>query len=105
MITKQMKELYEQNKKRDNDNPDAVKDMWKKQITVLCASLPDTIEYLKNASPDEISYVAEVFDDVSAYWQSPELVRAMEEAVDRCPDDLKKLLQVDLKYATEALKT
>lgn len=39
-----MKELYEQNKKRDNDNADAVKDMWKKQITVLCASLPDTIE-------------------------------------------------------------
>lgn len=48
--------------------------------------------------------MAEVFEDVSAYCQSQELVRAMEEAVDRCPDDLRNLLQVDLKYVKEALK-
>lgn len=104
MIDKQMKILFEQNKKRDEENPKEIEGMWNKEIKVLTSSLPDTIDYLKKASPEELFYVAEVFDDVSEYWQSPELVSVMEDAVSRCPDRIRNVIQVDIKYAKEALK-
>lgn len=104
MINKQMKELYEQNKARDENDPDALEEMWDKQIEVLTANLDDTIEYLKAAAPEELRYVTEVFEDVSAYWQSEELVKAMEDSVNRLPEEEKRLSQVDVYYAKEALK-
>lgn len=104
MITKQMKELYEQNKVRDNYNPAVVQEMWDKQIKVLCANLDDTIAYLKIATQEEIHYLTEVFEDVSEYWQSEELVQAMEDAVNRCDEHERKLSQVDLYYARKVLK-
>lgn len=104
MINDQMKILFEQNKARDDENPAEVEGIWEREKTVLCASLEDTIDYLKSASPEELFYVSEVFDDISEYWQSEELVEVMQEAVDRCPKSMRNILQVDVDFAKKALR-
>lgn len=100
-----MRELYEQNKVRDDFDPVAIQNMWNKQIEVLCMNLDDTIAYLKIAKPEELHYLTEIFEDVSRYWKSEELVKAMEEAVGRCSEEEQKLSQVDLYYARKALES
>lgn len=104
MINDQMKILFEQNKARDDENPAEVEGIWEREKTVLCSSLDDTIAYLKSASPEELFYVSEVFDDISEYWQSEELVQVMQEAINRCPKSMKDILQVNVDFARKALK-
>lgn len=104
MINKQMRELYEQNKVRDEEDPSAVQKMWDKQIEVLCANLEDTIEYLKTAPEEELFYVGEVFEDIASYWQSEELIKVMEDAANRCSKELRDSLYIDIKYAKMEMK-
>lgn len=104
MINDQMKILFEQNKARDDENPAEVEGIWEREKTVLCSSLDDTIAYLKSASPEELFYVSEVFDDISEYWQSEKLIKVMEDAVERCDGEIKETLQTNLYFAKKALK-
>lgn len=104
MINDQMKILFEQNKARDDEYPAEVEGIWEREKTVLCSSLEDAIAYLKEATPEELFYVSEVFDDISEYWQSEKLVDVMQEAADRCEGEIKETLQMNVDFARRALK-
>lgn len=99
-----MKVLYEQNKKLDPNDIDGVLAMFEKEKTVLCANLEDTIAYLRKATPDELYYVCEVWDDISYYWKSERLIEVMQECTNRCEGEVKESLEMSLFYAKRAMK-
>lgn len=104
MINKQMKLLIEQNKKIDPNDDAAVIDLYKKKTEVLCANLDDTIAYIDSATPDELYYVSEVYDEISAYWKSERLLKAMVDSAERCPKELRDDIMIDIDFARKAMK-
>lgn len=103
MIDKQMKALYEQNRIRDENDTEEIISLHKKEITVLCANLDDTIEYLTRITPKELFYISEVFDEVSHYWKSDKLIKAMENSANKCHGKLKEDVLMDVDFARKAM--
>lgn len=99
-----MKMLFEENKKRDDWDPVMVDAIQKKEKEVLCANLDDTIAYIDSATPDELYYVSEVYDEISAYWKSERLLKAMVDSAERCTGRLKKSILIDIDFARKAMK-
>lgn len=104
MIDKQMKMLVEQSKKTDPNDDSAILDLYKKKTEVLCANLDDTIAYINSATPDELYYVSEVYDEISAYWKSERLIKAMVDSAERCPKEARDDIMLDINFAKKAMK-
>ena len=103
MISKQMKELVEQKKTIDPHFPDDVESNWSKMIEVMTTNLEWTISYIDSASEEEIYFSSEVWDDISEFWRSPELIAAMERAKERFPS-IASEIEIALSYARMAIK-
>ena len=98
-----MKELIDVLKTIDMNDHIAVHNIWDKEIEVLTFSLEDTIAYLDTASEEEIYWCSEVWDDVQKHFKSANLISAMERCKDKYPN-IANDLEVDIKYAIEAMK-
>ena len=103
MINKQMKELVEQKKTIDPHYSDDVEKNWSKMIEVMTTNLEWTIFYIDSASEEEIYFSSEVWDQISEYWRSPELIAAMERAKERFPS-IASEIEIDLSCARVAIK-
>lgn len=103
MINKQMKELVEQKKTIDPHYDDDVEKNWSKMIEAMTTNLEWTISYIDSASEEEIYFSSEVWDQISEYWRSPELIAAMKRAKERFPS-IASELEIDLSYARMAIK-
>lgn len=102
MIEKKMKELVEQKKSIDPHYSDDVEANWSKIIEVMTKNLEWTISYIDSAPEEEIYFSSEVWDQISEYWRSPELIAAMERAKKRFPS-IASELEIDLSYARTAV--
>ena len=103
MISKHMKELVEQKKAIDPHYSDDVESNWAKMVEVMTANLEWTISYIDSASEEEIYFSSEVWDQISEFWRSEELIAAMERAKGRFPS-IASELEIDISYARTALK-
>ena len=97
-----MKELIEKRKLVDAQDSEGTDYYWKLELEVLEVSLDETIEYINTAPEDEISWCAEVWEDLSSFWKSQKLIDAMENCQKRFPN-IAKDIQVDINFAKEAL--
>ena len=97
-----MKELIEKRKTIDPQDDEGTNLYWKLELEVLQVSLEATIEYLNTASEDEIYWCAEVWEDLSSFWKSNELIEAMENCLKRFPA-IAKDIQIDIDYAKKAI--
>lgn len=102
MINKQMKELIEARKQINIYDSEEAHKYWDLELDVLEVSLEATIGYINTASEDEICWCAEVWEDLSAYWKSQQLIEAMENCQKRYPHIAKKI-QVDIDFAKKAI--
>ena len=102
MIHKQMKELIEKRKLVEPQDGEGTDYYWKLELEVLEVSLETTIEYINTASEDEIYWCSEVWEDLSTFWKSKQLIEAMENCQKRYPNIAKKI-QVDIDFAKKAL--
>ena len=102
MIHKQMKELIEKRKLVEPQDGEGTDYYWKLELEVLEVSLETTIEYINTASEDEIYWCSEVWEDLSTFWKSQQLIEAMENCQKRYPNIAKKI-QVDIDFAKKAL--
>ncbi len=103
MITKQMKQLIEARKKVEAQDDEGTKEYWDKEIEVLEQSLDWTIDYLKNASEDEIDWSTEVWDDISEFYCSKKLVDTFKYCREKYPK-IRKSLDMGVYYAEEMTK-
>ncbi len=103
MITKQMKQLIEARKKVETQDDEGTKEYWDKEIEVLEQSLDWTIDYLKNASEDEIYWSTEIWDDISEYFCSKKLIDTFKYCEKKCHVD-KERLRISVYYAEEMTK-
>lgn len=103
MISKQMKQLIEARKKVSPQDDEGTKEYWDKEIEVLEQSLDWTIDYLKNASEDEIDWSTEVWDDISEFYSSKKLVDTFKYCREKHPK-IRKDLDMAVYYAEEMTK-
>lgn len=99
MNTKKIKQLIEERDRIDPQNDILAEENQKKVFDILKVNLNDTIEYLDNCTSRELFWVSELFDDLSEYFKSKELIECMERNSKRTGIDCK----LDIYYAKEAL--
>lgn len=96
--------LIEMEKNTDPHAYEDIQKIWDKEVEILTFSLDETINFLDNLEDEEdMSFVAEVWDDISDYWKSEKLIECMERCILRFPN-ISKSLEVDLRYARKALE-
>lgn len=103
MITKQMHELINKRKNTNGNMSWLIEEIWKQELEVLTISLNETINYLNNAPKEEIEWNSEIWEELSAFWKSKELVEVMKGLMRKFPE-LKQSIECDVKYAEEALQ-
>ena len=103
MISKQMQALVKEKKAIDPHYDEAIEKNWRMMSELLCANLQWTIAYLDNASEEEIHLCSEVWEDISTYWKSPELIAAMERCKERFPAIVNDL-DLEIRYAKIAMQ-
>ncbi len=102
MINKQMKELIGKRKLVHPQDDESTKYYWKLELEVMEVSLEATIEYINNASEEEIYWCSETWEDLSSFWKSQPLIEAMENCQKKYPN-ISKDIQVDIDFAKKAL--
>lgn len=86
MINKQMTKLIESRIKADPYNHVEIESIWEKEIEVLTFSLDETIKFLETSTVDEIIWSSEVWEDISMFFKSSELIEAMEKVLEKHPE-------------------
>lgn len=97
-----LKQLVDEVKKIEKTEPEN-EILWKinydKRLTELSKDLGETIGYLDTCSKEELTWMSEVFEELTEHFQSPELVECVERNIDRFPDeDLQNELKTELNY-------
>ncbi|MCR4661945.1 MAG: hypothetical protein K5765_08135 [Clostridia bacterium] len=103
MINTQMRDLINSRKALDPNYGEGIQAYWDKELEVLKVSLEETINYINTAPKEEICFCSEIWEDLSEYWQSKELINAMENCKKRLPE-IADDISVDIEYAKKALK-
>ena len=63
----------------------------KPEIALFTRSLHETVQFLDNeCTADQLSWMSEVFEEISAKLQSWEFIDALKRAADRFPEECKK---------------
>lgn len=100
MNTEKLRELIDRYSIADAENDIESNYFWKESFKILSTDLKETITYLDSISSDELQLVKEIFDDLSEYFKSHELIECMERNAIRAGVDCA----IDIEYAKEALK-
>ena len=101
MVIDDMKKMMEDYKHIDFNFEDDLKDFLKKEISILTKSLEETIFFLDNADEETIRVSCTIWDDISTYFKSNELIEAMERCVHRFPK-YEKILSINLEDAKKS---
>ncbi len=103
MIKKQMKLLVEKRKNIDPQNELLIQNCWDEELSVLCKSLENTSNYLKEAPEEEILWLSELFDDLVIHFNSIELIKIYKQLQIKFPH-IAKDIAIDIKSAEKELK-
>lgn len=98
-------ELERKNHLDELPNYEEVSLAIKPEIELFSRSLRDTIEFLDNdCTADQLSWMSEVFEEISAKLQSWEFIDALRRCADKYPEECKKYSIIDfIEYAIGAL--
>lgn len=100
MNVKRLKELVEENRIVDPQNDVIQNQIIKEMEAILSLDLEETLNYLDNASDNEIEYISQTYEQLSCVFNSSELINCMQRNAIRTGVDC----DVDIKYAIKALK-
>lgn len=87
---------------RKNLHPDdpRIADKWEEITSIFIQSEDDTIEYLERCSQEELYWISEVFDDISAQLQSLRFIECIEKLPGKYPElDLEQ----DIGWAKQSM--
>jgi hypothetical protein len=84
------------------DDDSSIEKYWKEISEMLSVNVDETIDFLDKCTIEEIYWISEVFDDISAQFQSQSFIEFLELLQTRYPliD-----LSIDIECAKKALKT
>lgn len=85
-ISDQIKENLEDRRKLNPNDDFGIERNWEKLTNILSENEDETINYLKNCSKEEVSWISEVFDDVSEKLQSKKFIACLRELDQEFPD-------------------
>ena len=72
---------------------------WNELIEMLAEKEFETIKLIKSATKDEIDYISEVMEEVSAKLNSNQYISTLKEISDKYPEsDLKYIIERSIKY-------
>ena len=95
-----LKELIKERDLIDGQNDILVEQSHNKQFAILTNNLQETINFLNTCSSEEFYWVSELFERLSEYFVSQELIDCMERNAKRTDVDCS----IDIEHAKEALK-
>lgn len=99
MNVNKLKELLKERILIDAQNDVLIKENWESQFSILTENLNGTIKFLDSCSKEEFYWVSELFEELSEYFKSKELIDCMERNAKRTGEDCS----MDIKYAKDAL--
>lgn len=99
MNVSKLKELLKERALIDAQNDVLTKNNWDTQLKILTKNLDETISFLNFCSKEELYWISELFEELSEYFKSQELIYCMERNAKRTGVDCS----LDIKYAKDAL--
>lgn len=95
MVKILMDEIIIERKKKHMEDDYGIQECWNKMIAVLSQDVYETIAYLESCSEDQMYYVSEVLEDVSAKLQSKDYILCLRKLDEKFPD-LQMTEDIDL---------
>lgn len=95
MNVERLRELIDRYAIADVENDIESDYFWKESFKILSINLNETIAYLDSINAEDLFYIRSIFDDLSEYFKSIELVECMERNAKRTGVDCA----VDIEYA------
>lgn len=77
-----------------------IMDKWDELTAVFVESKEDTIAYLNHCNKENLYWIAEIFDDISAQLQSTEFIECIEQLGEKYPD---LDLETDISFAKQMM--
>lgn len=94
-----VKELIQERSKMDPQNDVLAGQNQEQLLEIFKINLTEDIEFLNSCSAEELYWISEIFDDLSEYFQSSELIECMERNAIRTGVDCS----IDIEYAKKAM--
>ena len=77
---------------------------WENLSDYLSEDIASSIAYLETeATPDEIYWISEVFEDIAAKTHSQEFIAALHRIHDKMPEEVKKSIEIDIESAERSV--
>ena len=99
MNVDKVKELILERSKMDPQNDILAGQNQEQLFGIFKVNLNECIEFLDSCSAEELYWISEIFDDLSEYFQSSDLIECMERNAARTGVDCS----IDIEYAKKAL--
>lgn len=99
MNAERLRELIDRYAIADIENDIESDYFWKESFKILSINLNETITYLDSINAEDLFYIRSIFDDLSDYFQSSELIECMERNAIRTGVNCS----VDIEYAKKAM--
>ena len=99
MNVDKVKELIQKRSKMDPQNDVLASQNQEQLLEIFKNNLTDSMEFLDSCSVEELYWISEIFDDLSEYFQSSELIECMERNAIRTGVDCS----VDIEYAKKTM--
>lgn len=97
---KEVEKLIEERKKIHPDDPSII-DKWCELTKIFVKNEEDTLIYLNNCSKEEITWISEIFEDISEQLQSWGFIKCIEQLANKYSDlDLEQ----DIFYAKKQMR-
>ncbi len=99
MNEKLIKKIIQEKKEIDPQNDILLNEKYEELLQIFKENLYESMNYLNTCSSDEFYWISELFEDLSAYFKSQELIDCMEQNSKRtCVD-----CSININYAKDAL--
>ena len=99
MNVNKLKELIKERELIDAQNDVLTEQNHDEQFKLLSVNLYETINFLNNCLPEELYWISELFERLSEYFKSMELINCMERNAQRTGVDCS----IDIQYAKDVL--
>ncbi len=99
MNEKLIKKLIQEKKEINPQNDILLNEKYEELLQIFKENLYESINYLNTCSSDEFYWLSELFEDLSEYFKSQELIDCMEQNSKRTGVDCS----TNINYAKDAL--
>lgn len=99
MINEIMDKIIVERKNKHIEDDYGIQNCWNRMIEILSNNINETVSYLDNTSEENIYYISEVFEDVSAQLQSKEYIDCLRRLDNKFPNlNITKDIDLAKKY-------